>query len=296
MSLHHHVLAAAYYPIKLAKAIGRPFGLTPANQLRVLLYHDIAPRDQSNFAAQLRWLKRSWNFVTAGQFASMVSGQEPIRGRHLLLAFDDGFASNRVVAEEVLNPMKIQALFFVMSDFVDLEDDDEARDFIAQNIYPGTRAAGLPAHWRNMGWADLEALQQQGHCIGGHTRTHVRLSLLKNESDLEEEIISSADVLEQRLGVTIEHFAFTFGDLASFSEQALLVARRRFRFIYSGLRGDNAMGVESYALRRDSAAFQDTYSNYSVFSNSLLGSFIEGAADFKYAEDIAKLSRWGRKV
>ncbi|MDP1773812.1 MAG: polysaccharide deacetylase family protein [Methylobacter sp.] len=296
MSLHHHILAATYYPIKLAKAIGRPLGLIHENQLRVLLYHDIDPRDQANFAAQMRWLQRSWNFVSAEQFADMVSGHEPIRGRNLLLAFDDGFASNRVVAEEVLNPMGIKALFFVMSYFVDLEDVDEVRHFIAKNIYPGTHAAGLPAHWRTMGWADLEALLQQGHSIGGHTRTHARLSQIKNEPDLEREIIASADALEQRLGVPIEHFAYTFGDLASFSDQALAVARRRFRFIYSGLRGDNVGGVSPYALRRDSAAFQDAFSNYSVFSNSLLGAFLEGAADFKYADDIARLSSWARQI
>jgi peptidoglycan/xylan/chitin deacetylase (PgdA/CDA1 family) len=261
----------------------------------VLLYHDIAPRDQANFAAQMRWLKRSWNFVSAEHVAAMVSGQEPIVGRNLLVAFDDGFASNRVVAEEVLNPLEIKALFFVMSDFVDITNVDEARHFIAQNIYPGTHAVELPAHWCNMGWSDLEALQQQGHSIGGHTRTHARLSQVKNESDLVWEIISSADVLEQRLGVSIEHFAYTFGNLASFSEQALAVARRRFRFIYSGLRGDNAVGVAPYALRRDSAATQDSFSNYSVFSNHLLGAFLEGAADFKYAGDIASLNSWGLK-
>lgn len=296
MSFHHHLLAAAYHPIKLAKAIGRPLGVIPTNQLRVLLYHDIAPKDQANFAAQLRWLKRSWNFVSAEQFAAMVSGQEPIQGRNLLLSFDDGFKSNFAVAEEVLQPMKVQALFFVMSDFVDIEDKNEARQFIAQNILPGTRAAELPAHWRNMGWSDLEALLQQGHCIGGHTRTHARLSQLKTESDLEREIIGSADALEQRLGVPIEHFAYTFGDITSFNERALAAARQRYRFIYSGLRGDNAGGVEPYALRRDSAAFQDALSNYSVFSNNLLGAFLEGAADFKYADDIGLLGSWGRQV
>lgn len=296
MSLHHKILSAAYYPVKFAKVIGRPLGLARTDQLRVLLYHDIDPRDQVNFAAQMRWLQRSWNFVSAEQFAAMVTGKAPILGRNLLLAFDDGFASNRVVAEEVLNPLGIKALFFVMSDLVDMTNVEEARHFIAQNIYPGTHAAGLPAHWRNMGWTDLEALLQQGHCIGGHTRTHARLSQVKNESDLVREIISSADVLEQRLGVPIEHFAYTFGNLASFSDQALAVARRRFRFIYSGLRGDNAEGAPPYALRRDSAALQDVFSNYSVFPNSLLGAFLEGAADFKYAEDIALLNSWGVRV
>lgn len=294
MSSHHQILTVAYYPIMLAKAIGRLLGLTSKNELRVLLYHDIAPQDQDNFGSQLRWLQRSWNFVSAEQFTAMVSGDAPINGRNLLLAFDDGFASNRVVAKDILNPLGIKALFFVMSDFVGIEDKKEARHFIAKNIYPGTIADELPANWSNMGWTDLEDLLKEGHCIGAHTRTHARLSTITTESDLVQEIITSADVLEQHLGVPIEHFAYTFGDLASFSEQALAVARRRFRFIYSGLRGNNALGAEPYALMRDSAATQDAFNNYSVFSNNLLAAFLEGAADFKYVKDIEVLNKWGR--
>src|SRR3989344_652710 len=198
MSLHHHLLAGTYYPIKLAKAIGRPLGLVSTDCLRVLLYHDIAPQNQVRFAAQLRWLARSWDFISPERFAAMVSGEESIRGRNLLLTFDDGFASNRVAAEKVLNPMGIQALFFVVSDFVALADRDEARHFIAQHILPGSRAEDLPAHWHNMGWTDLEALMQQGHTIGAHTRTHARLSEIDAESDLEREIIAGADTLAQR--------------------------------------------------------------------------------------------------
>lgn len=296
LSLHHCILAGAYHPLRLVKAIGRPLSLANPDRLRVLLYHDIAPQDQTRFAAQLRWLANTWIFVTPERFAAMVSGEEPIRGSNLLLTFDDGFASNRVVAEEVLNPMGIRALFFAVSDFVDLVDRDDARSFIAKHIQPGSQAGELPAHWYNMGWADLEALLEQGHCIGGHTRTHARLSQINAVLDLEREIATSADALAQRLGVPIEHFAYTFGDLASFSDKALAVARRRFRFIYSGLRGDNAGGVSPFALRRDASALQDSCFNYTVFSNSLLGAFLEGAADFKYARDIALLSNWSRLV
>ncbi|MDI1270368.1 MAG: polysaccharide deacetylase family protein [Polaromonas sp.] len=292
MSLHHHILAAAYYPVRVLKAVGRSVGLVPGNQLRVLLYHDIAPADQANFASQLRWLQRSWNFVSVEQFESMVSGKEPIHGRNLLLTFDDGFTSNRVVAEEVLNPMGIQALFFAVSGLVGITDRLEARRLIAERIYPGTRAEELPAHWGNMGWGDLEALLEQGHAIGCHTGTHARLSGVDSPDGLEREITSSADTLEQRLGVSIDHFSYTFGNLASFSEEALAVARRRFRFIYSGLRGDNAQGGSPFALRRDSAEFQDEFSNYTVFPNKLLGAFLEGAADAHYAPSRARLDAW----
>lgn len=284
ISLHHRVLAGSYHPVKLSRSIGRQLGLTSASRLRVLLYHDVAPQDQAHFGAQLRWLARSWRFVSAEQFEAMASGTEPIRGHNLLLTFDDGFASNRLVAEQVLSPLGIRALFFVVSDFVAVADRDEARHFIARQIYPGLRADELPAHWCNMGWTDLEALLEQGHSIGGHTCTHARLSQIDSEPDLEREIVASADTLAHRLGVPVEHFAYPFGDLASFSEKALAVARRRFRFIYSVLRGDNAAGVSAFALRRDAAAARDPL--------SLVGAFVEGAADCPYRRSRAQLSEW----
>ena len=118
LALHHRLLAAAYYPLKGTKIIGRPLGLASRDRLRVLVYHDVAPHELARFTDQLLWLRRSWNFVSPDRFARMVSGAERMRGRNLLLAFDDGFTSNRVVAEEVLNPIGIRALFFVVSALV----------------------------------------------------------------------------------------------------------------------------------------------------------------------------------
>jgi peptidoglycan/xylan/chitin deacetylase (PgdA/CDA1 family) len=284
MTLHHRVMAAGYHVLKAAKAIGRPLGLAHRHSLRVLTYHDIAPEEETQFAAQLRWLARSWRFVSAEQFAALVSGDEPVRGRNLLLTLDDGFASNRRVAEQVLKPMGIRALLFAVSDFVSLVDREEARHFIVRHIQPGRSVDELPAHLYNMSWSDLEALLEQGHTIGGHTRTHARLSQINGERDLEGEIIVGADMLAQRLGVSIEHFAYTFGDIASFSPKALAVARRRFRFVYSGLRGDNARDVPPFALRRDAITAQD--------SIALLGAYVEGAADLHYARSCARLANW----
>ena len=201
-----------------------------------------------------------------------------------MLTFDDGYASNRTVAEQILNPMGVKALFFAVSAFVEQEDRDEARAFIARHIEIYRRASDLPDHLYNMGWADLAALLEQGHLVGCHTRTHARLSQLASDSDLQSEIVASADTLERRLGTSIDHFAYTFGDLASFSQQALTVARQRFRFVYSGLRGDNVGGVSPYKLRRDAVAAED--------SPWLLGAFVEGAADFHYAGARAQLDSW----
>ena len=284
MLRHHHFLSGAYYGLRAARVIGRSLGVAPQNSLRVLLYHDIAPEERERFAAQLHWLSRSWRFVPADLFAAMIAGDEPIRGRNLLLSFDDGFASNRLVAEQVLNPLGIRALFFVVSDFISLVDPEDARHFIVRHIQPGRSIEELPAHLQNMTWTDLEVLVEQGHCIGGHTRTHARLSAIHSQVDLEKEIVSSADVLAKRLQLPIEHFAYTFGSLEDFSPLALAIARRRFRFVYSGLRGDNTTSISPFALRRDAITPQD--------SRAVLGGYLEGAADFRYARSRARLDSW----
>jgi peptidoglycan/xylan/chitin deacetylase (PgdA/CDA1 family) len=296
MALHHQILAATYYPITLFRRCSTHLGLASPDQLRVLLYHDIAPCDHGNFAAQLMWLKRSWTFVSPEQFAAMVSGSQPVKGRNLLLTFDDGFTSNRAVAEAVLNPLEIRALFFVVSELVEIESRTVARQFIAERIYPGTIPDNLPQHWANMRWSDIEALLQQGHTVGCHTASHARLSAAASAAELKREVIASGDLLERRLGVQIEHFSYTFGDLGSISESALALARRRYRFIHSGLRGNNAGCTSPFAIRRDSAELQDAQSNYTIFSNPLLGAFLEGAADAHYAHSLATLDAWDRRA
>jgi peptidoglycan/xylan/chitin deacetylase (PgdA/CDA1 family) len=278
------ILSASYYPLRLVRSIREPLGSVSRDRLRVLLYHDVAPEEQERFAAQLRWLARRWTFVGPDQFAAMVSGHAPVRGANLLLTFDDGFATNRVVAEQVLAPLGIRALFFVVSELVALESAQEARRFLTRRMWPGMREESAPAHWDSMRWADLEALLEQGHAIGAHTATHARLSEVATEAELVREISESADCLERRLGTRVHSFAYPFGNLESFSPAALAVARRRFEFLFSGLRGENHGGVSPLALRRDSASPSD--------SLGLLGALLEGAADARYAPSRSTLDAW----
>jgi len=287
MALKHQLLALAYYPLKLRRAVLGLLGKQPKPRLRVLIYHDIAPEDENRFATQLHWLSRSWCFIAPEDFVSIVSGRRALEKDSLLLTFDDGFASNRQVVEHLLNPMGIRALFFVVSGFVPLQAKEEASAFIARYIYPGKQINEIPQHLRNMGWGDLEFLLESGHTIGAHTAHHCRLSKVP-EADLDAEIIVSADHLEQRLGIRIEHFAYPFGNLASFNQEALTVATSRFPCIYTGMRGDNNKSIASpWAIRRDAIGVED--------SLLLIGSLLEGGADWAYRENMEVYESWLKK-
>lgn len=136
----------------------------------------------------------------------MISSQDPVCGRNSLITFDDSITSNRVMAEEVLNPMGIRTVFFVVSELVGMED----RRLIVEQV-------------------------------------------------------------------------------------ALTVARRRFQFVYSGVRGDNSQDVSSFFLRRSSAELQDLQLHYTSFSNRHRSAFLEGAADRHYAQFRSSLDAWTRR-
>lgn len=284
MRLHHHILGFGYPFFRVVRSVEKLFGYARRDRLRVLLYHDVAADQLDSFARQLRWLQRRWRIISPTLFTKMMSGEEPIVGQNVLLSFDDGFISNRAVAEEVLDPMNIRALFFVVSDFAVIEDRKDASNFISSKIYPNIDRADLPNNWSNMRLADLEILLENGHVVGGHTKTHSRLSVLTAKEDLEREICGSAEDLERLLNVRVEHFAYPFGDLVSISPAALEIASKRFRFVYSGLRGDNTLSVSPHAIRRDAVTACD--------NTFLLGSFLEGGADFHYKQAGIKLDAW----
>jgi hypothetical protein len=94
--------------------------------------------------------------------------------------------------------------------------------------------------------------------------------------------------LERKLGVKVDCFAYTFGNLNSFSQAALSEARHRFPFIFTGMRGDNARGVPPWALRRDAMAAVD--------SLSLVGALLEGGADLFYSRNLEKYEQWGHRT
>ena len=283
------VLKLTYGPIKIIKNIIEFFGISSNDSLRVLIFHDIAPYDYDNFKKQLIWLSFSWNFVTPEQFSAMVSGHEKIHGRNLLITFDDGFLSNRIVAEKILNPMNIKAIFFCISDFININNKQEAKKFIKERICLGV-AKKIPIHWKNMNWDDLSALLEQGHTIGAHTKSHAKLSKISDAIELKNEIVDSADLIEKKLGVSIDHFAYTFGDINSINKQAIDIAKSRFKYIYSGIRGSNKF--KNFGIYRDAAAEQDTNMNYYIYDNSLLGSFLEGVADPFYISNKKQFEAW----
>lgn len=292
MPFHYHLLIILSPFFSIVRKIGVLIGVVSKNRLRVLAYHDIPESEESVFINHMTWLKENWNIVTPAEFEMMILGKKPIIGDNVLITFDDGFISNKLIAEKILNPLGIKALFFVISDFIEIKNRSKSYKFASNKIVPGSTISDIPRNWENMQWSDLAALIEQGHTIGCHTKTHARLSDCSSKDELEIEIIRSAEKISHELGVDINHFAFTFGDIDSFSRDALKIAKSQFDFIYSGIRGVNLGKVSPFAIRRDAVAYQLKDNKYKLFNKKLLSVFLNGFLDFLYRPAREKIDKW----
>jgi len=249
-------LTVIYREIISSKFAKKRVGIFP------LILHDI-PRQQTNYLKELLIkLKKENDFIDPKDFISVINGELSINDTHGMLTFDDGFSSNYFFAKEVLDPLEIKAIFFVVTDFIDSHNDNRKsqEEFIKQNYFLGKLPSDINMNQlQPMSWENLSELVRMGHTIGSHTKNHFRLSEINEDNLLKEEIIESANRIEEMLKIKVEHFAFPFGDIRSINKKALDIARTRYKYIFSGVRGRNSYGMDPFAIRRESLNLGDSY-------------------------------------
>jgi len=288
LSYKRKIIPLLYYPYRVVNILRSIFSNKTSTRVRVLLFHDIPHTEKDSFREKIFYLSKKWKFITAETFGKYLKGETDLSGNNLLLSFDDGFFSNRIVAEEILNPLGIKAIFFVVTNFVNLTTHEEQRKFIKERLYPEWRKHPLPKNFNEMtslSCADLKYLYETGHTIGSHTASHPDLSKIASEEELLKEVVESAKDLEKKLNIKIEHFSYSFGNISFFSKKALQIAKSHFSFIHTGMRGDNSKSMNSWAIRRDTIDMED--------SLQLMASFLEGVADFRYLSALEKYESWG---
>lgn len=161
-------------------------------------------------------------------------------GPAVALTFDDGFADLFQNGLPVLREFGVPAHLFLTTGRVGLD-----------NAWPSQpRHAPLAPM---LDWPQLEALQQGGVFIEGHTANHPDLRQL-SLAELEAEMDAADSLIEERLGRRPEYFAYPYG---YHDERARGAARRRYRaafstglgFINPGQSSDTLPRLDSHYLR-----------------------------------------------
>jgi peptidoglycan/xylan/chitin deacetylase (PgdA/CDA1 family) len=217
--------------------------------IRVFVYHDVATDELLKMKKQIVEIAKTRRIITPDEFEKICSTRAELSENLALLTFDDGFESNFMAAQQILNPMEIKAIFFVVLDFMKLTDEKSMEMFIRNRINRDTSKRKCITSNRCMSLEQVTTLIDQGHEVGSHTFSHPVLSEITNVKELNYEIVGSGEELERILRKNIKHFAFTFGNIESISANALYIARR-YQFVHTSLRGANQI-QESRVIYRE---------------------------------------------
>jgi len=235
--------------------------------VRFLLFHEIKESQLRDFESLIRFVREKYGFIAPEEYGRCSQ----MNGIRYIVSFDDGFTSQIEVTREVLNPVGIKAIFFVCPGFIGLQGK-RAADFITGPM-ARSDVSQMTSELQPLSWEDLTSLSSTGHVIGSHGMNHARLSDLRNESNLTEEIVSSGDELEMRLGRQIDWFAYSFGDIASVDSRSLRIIERRYKYCCSGLRGINTEATHRLCLARENIDFDEHVDDLKRIANGGLDHF-----------------------
>ena len=241
----------------------------PKKSLRVLMFHDID--NFNDFKKQIYTLKKNWKFIKPEDFYKIIEGKKKITERYLLLTFDDGFKSNLIVAKKFLKKLKLKAIIFVPLKFILLKDKIKKKNFIINNL----KVKYSSSQMDNLDIKDLQTFKQLKFTIGSHTFSHVNLKNLRDKTKLRFEIIESANRLQKLLKTKINNFSFTFGRLNDISQKSLSLSKKRFKYIYTGIRGENLNNLR--LIFRDNVLPSDKV--YDLYA------YLSGYLDFLYSNE-----------
>lgn len=143
----------------------------------------VTPED---FEKQMKYLhNNNYNVITFTDLLNGFSGVS-LPKKAVILSFDDGYENQYVNALPILEKYHFVGTFFIFTNAISSYHD-------------------------YMTWDEVRELHKQGMIIGAHTKSHPKLTKIKTEKGLEDEIVGGKQILEEKLGILIEYFAYPYG-------------------------------------------------------------------------------------
>lgn len=101
-----------------------------------------------------------------------------------------------------------------------------------------------------LNWDEVREMSAHGITFGSHSHTHPILSRMPIQ-EAKEDIVISKQVIEEKLGSKVRHFAFPNGRAEDFSEELRDYCKKiGFESVASVIYGTNCSSNKNYFLER----------------------------------------------
>ena len=184
--------------------------------IRVIFYHDTPERVAGNLEAHMRFFKKHYAPVTQEELSDLISeGKWEKDKPGLLITFDDGLRSNYQTAVPIMERHGFKGWHFVPSRVAGLPSRSQV-DFASNHSVRSEETYDDRRIFMNA-W-ELRDLEERGHVVGCHTRTHRRLDDAAPPAIVEAEVVTAKRELEELVGHPVRHLTQVLRRYAALGE------------------------------------------------------------------------------
>lgn len=202
----------------------------PRHRWYILLYHDVPKNCAEAFEKQVKWLKERFEVATISEALRRL-GDARHTSPLLTITFDDAEKSVYETVLPILEGHNLKACTYAVPGYV------------KQRKFELGGKIGFAMHW-----SELKEWLARGHEVGAHSLTHIPLTYCSDQR-LCQELLESKNILEDKLGIEILHFAYPFG-IFNRRIETLIREQNIYYTVATTRRGTNSPKSCTYRLYR----------------------------------------------
>lgn len=202
----------------------------PKPGIHIINSHYVTPssldlaRDYKIFESYLNYLKQFGRFITLEEATERIS-KKNIPKNEVLIAFtfDDGFEECYSIIAPLLEKHGTRGTFFINANYI-----ESSKNY--QNEFNERVAISSK---KPMSWLQITELHKRGHLIGSHNLDHTNFAEL-SDVEINRQLSENKKILENKLNYNCDYFAWTYGQMQHFPNNALKITNQYHNYIFSG--------------------------------------------------------------
>ena len=216
----------------------------PVNGVHILNSHFITPYlvDDSHtriFESFIKYLKSKTKIVDIDTSLELIENSKSLDCPHVSFTFDDGFEECSTLISPILKSNNIKAAFFINANYV--ESNELYMSKFNDRIQTYTK--------KPMNWSQIENLLNDGHIIGSHSLDHFDFGKI-SKKEINFQLQSNKEILENKLNYKCDYFAWTYGQFQNFPKNALNIALKYHKYIFSATNHRNYFSYDGKVINR----------------------------------------------